>query len=1618
MLLTYKISIMKLVSTMMFSPKRIFVTLSFLLVYFLSWSQVNYTWTGASTQEWSNTSNWSPSGTPGINDTVNLNGGTIQAPADQKILIAGIHLNGGKLTITDTLILIDEMEWTGGTINGSGVFVVDAGSILNISSNLDHTLLGVKLANLGILSWTGEGDWILSTASIVENSGLMELSNNSTLSWGGGSFPEINNLSTGIIRKLNPESLTTLGNFLKLNNDGLIEVLEGSLEIYSNGISNGTLEVKNSSFLKIGTAEQVWNPGSLLKSNGDVEFYASGPTYVTNFGGTYKVDGKTHIRGAYISFSGDVISFGDSLEFSGGKFTYSSDSVHIPFLEINSGDFYGTGTIFVDSSFTWRGGRLFDAGNLIIDSAANCLFDSETDLQFQSRKLYNYGTLTWRGPGNILFGGSPGPEIHNRGTFEIRNSASLLSSGVPPKIINHPSGIIRKTGDVGTTLFTTWIQFENEGLLDISSGTLNLECSGTYAGKIHSGDSTLLNFAAGNHAFADSVDLMINGDLSITGAYLNLSNDFTFPPGTFFEKGEIRGMGSLTVSDTMFILDGTFKDTAELIIDTSGVLVLKENSNMFLWQRSLHNYGNISFDNGKFTITSNAMVNNEGIFTLSGNAQLLGGSFGMGGKFPEFNNLENGIFVADGTNSNNQHSAFNFNNYGEVIIRQGTFDITGSISNGQFTQYGGSMLLDYGHFTSPVDLVIEGGELKGDGYIHANVINKGLVDPGFDTTTFGIIFITGDYRQDTSGILSIDIGGYSPRSGYDQLTTNTASLAGLLDINFKNELRPDGNARYWVVRWLESSFQGKFDSISNLSSSSHPGTELIPAYTVNDLTLYGKDEDRDMWIQLIGRKMTRPGKPQKIKMYYGAYNRDTLVVPLMLTLKGEMYLKPENQYVHYPDWVPWEAPVDKDYFENNVPDIFPKDAGVYKIPILITIPPKEGNIGIGSSPQAGTSYMELLATPKCNGESASATADAGLKMDAGMEDCLWGVANELVGFLPGGACVQGGIKLVMGGFQQYSKDLNGKPQTWGNFLAGMGWDLGKCAVSFLPGGTLVTKTADALGTIMDGVGQAGVVNDCAGVLMPKPYGKKAATSVSCVNSMDPNEKAGPEGYTDLKFHSGTNPSVFSIYFENVDSATAAAQNVYITDQLIPEHWDFSSFSFLPISVGDTTFNVPPYTPSFEIEVDLRPANDLLLLISGNLDEASGLIRWTFTSLDTLHHQPVTDPLAGFLPPNVNHPEGQGDVGYLVQPNLDLSTGTGLGSHASIIFDSNEPILTNAWINHIDREAPSSHMDAFSATLETGEIPLAWSGQDNHSGIRNYILYVSKDEQPFEEVLASSDTSYLFTGDSCSSYRFYTVGIDSVGNREANKDPEVMVTVNPYQSIEISLGGAAEICQGDSVLLRCMSDTALSYTWYRNGSALENMHDSIIYVKETGAYTLNVERNEACTGSSDPVNITSNSLPEISVSLNVNILSAPEDFQNYQWYHNDVLIQDANNFSLAANKDGEYSVRVTDTKGCMQTSDPVGYLAVQAVNLQAGKFQVYPNPTNDWITFRIPEKLRSTDLYISILDLNGRYILKSIKMDIHNNETSIHIGQYADGIYNYIIEERVSGKQYTGQFIME
>ncbi len=185
---------------------------------------------------------------------------------------------------------------------------------------------------------------------------------------------------------------------------------------------------------------------------------------------------------------------------------------------------------------------------------------------------------------------------------------------------------------------------------------------------------------------------------------------------------------------------------------------------------------------------------------------------------------------------------------------------------------------------------------------------------------------------------------------------------------------------------------------------------------------------------------------------------------------------------------------------------------------------------------------------------------------------------------------------------------------------------------------------------------------------------------------DPNEKVGPRGFGTARWIDGSTPLAYTIYFENKEEALAPAQQVVISDTLDAD-LDWSSLIVTEVAFGDQVLPVIDGIGGAYLLVDIadyRPevTRTWQVEVIADLDHATGAFTVVMTTLDPETGEFPDDPLAGFLPPNDETGRGEGRVSFMVMADAGLASGTLISNQAEIVFDTEAPISTNAWLNTI------------------------------------------------------------------------------------------------------------------------------------------------------------------------------------------------------------------------------------------------------------------------------------------------------------------------------------------------
>lgn len=304
-----------------------------------------------------------------------------------------------------------------------------------------------------------------------------------------------------------------------------------------------------------------------------------------------------------------------------------------------------------------------------------------------------------------------------------------------------------------------------------------------------------------------------------------------------------------------------------------------------------------------------------------------------------------------------------------------------------------------------------------------------------------------------------------------------------------------------------------------------------------------------------------------------------------------------------------------------------------------------------------------------------------------------------------------------------------------------------------------------------------------------------------ITSNDPNEKIGPAGYGAEGWIPLGENQMYTIMFENKPDASAAAQVVYVTDQL-SDNFDWRSFRVGSIGWGDVVVEVPENRSFYQADVAYANSNGYLVRIDAGINIQTGKVSWTLTTIDPATGEIPAEAEAGFLPPN--DPEthtGEGFVLFTVRPNRNVATGAVVENLATIVFDINEPIDTNVVSNTIDADPPSSGVDPLPE-----EVPMSfevtWSGQDveGGSGMGTFDIYVSENDGPYALWISTGETSAVYTAThNLGTVRFYSIARDNAGNVEETPNLPDTETLSVDDTIATAWANTP-VCEGDTIEL--------------------------------------------------------------------------------------------------------------------------------------------------------------------------------------------------------------------------
>ena len=265
----------------------------------------------------------------------------------------------------------------------------------------------------------------------------------------------------------------------------------------------------------------------------------------------------------------------------------------------------------------------------------------------------------------------------------------------------------------------------------------------------------------------------------------------------------------------------------------------------------------------------------------------------------------------------------------------------------------------------------------------------------------------------------------------------------------------------------------------------------------------------------------------------------------------------------------------------------------------------------------------------------------------------------------------------------------------------------------------------------------GIVDECTGTLNSVEILDEEIGANNIVASWDPNEMVGPKGYGEENYIGETRSIDYRILFENKAEAGAPAYRIRITDELDPNIFDVESARF-----GGTSHDDAGY--------------------GWKMTRTGNTLSWDIEGIE--------------LPPNVNAPEGEGYVTFTVNLKQGLKDGDKIKNKATIIFDWEDEIETNEYVNTLDLNLPTASMTG--AYYSGSNVKLKSKGSDAESGISRYKFYAAKGDGEFQLIGESSTTELDYTlpeGEKAEDYKFAVAAVDNVGNTQETLSAAIAAT---------------------------------------------------------------------------------------------------------------------------------------------------------------------------------------------------------------------------------------------------
>jgi fibronectin-binding autotransporter adhesin len=662
---------------------------------------------------------------------VNNAGGLVQFQAGGGVrTIVGNLTNNGSVQVNQAT-----------TLSGGKTFEQAAGGTLDVNSALT-----VSSSTFKYSGGTINGVPLLSSSTLVVTAGATNpasfiLEGPSTLSLPDNILPAgqltVRNTTTGT------QGLTSANGF---TNNASILLTGTTFGTTTLAVTNGTL-VNDSTgslqFLSTATGNRIMSAN--LTNNGSVQISHS--TTFNKTSGAYKNSGqftidasKTLTLSSTPTFeqAGGTLDVLGSFKQTGGTFKYSGGTINgVPEL---SGSTFNLASGNTNPFSVLMGGGTLSLADAVLSpgqvitmsstvTSANGFLNNGSLYAAAGMTITN-GTLINGTNGLMQLAGTFTGNLTNNGSVQVNAATTLTKSG-------------------GGGLFT------NNGQFSIASGQ-TLTVSGTQTFDQAAGTLDILGTWSQSTGTFKYTGGAIHGIVGLFGGTLNIGPGGTGAASFLLESSNTLSIGPNVVS------------AGQVITVRGGTSPASATS-----AGGFTNYGSIlltgtSSQSTTLTLTGGTLTNGAiGLLHFQ--------TGGSGSRTFNGNLTNNGTVLVDRTTT--------FNKSGGTYLNNGQFTIAASqvltLSSGSYLQTGGTTTVN-GALSSLSTVTFSGGQLNGTGTISAPVdIVGATVEPGHSA---GKLSISGTYKQQSGGMLVIELGGTADGKWDVLATSGKATLGGTLDV--------------------------------------------------------------------------------------------------------------------------------------------------------------------------------------------------------------------------------------------------------------------------------------------------------------------------------------------------------------------------------------------------------------------------------------------------------------------------------------------------------------------------------------------------------------------------------------------------------------------------------------------------------------------------------------------------------------------------------------------------------------------------------------------------------------------------------------------------------------------